>query len=155
VPEIAVEMSAKEYANNQDLVMHAILSYSSSVPQTLDKIRTQVEQGVYEKAEKTAFEFLHDPANKYLNINAQLNSMGYELMNNKKLKAAVATFEINTKLYPESANAWDSLAECYLNSHDYKKAIMYYEKAIKMDPDGGTGAHAQEMLDKIKAHMGN
>lgn len=43
----------------------------------------------------------------------QLNALGYELLRENKLKEAIVVFRLNTELYPESANVWDSLGEAY------------------------------------------
>jgi cytochrome c-type biogenesis protein CcmH/NrfG len=54
-----------------------------------------------------------------------------------------------TDLFPESANAWDSLAEAYLKAGDKTKALEFYNKALKIDPNGETGKHASEMIKEI------
>jgi Tfp pilus assembly protein PilF len=55
-------------------------------------------------------------------------------------------------LFPDSPNAWDSLAEAYLKTGDKTKALEYYNKALKMDPKGETGKHASEMIRQINQH---
>ena len=47
--------------------------------------------------------------------------MGYRLMGTGKLKDAIEIFRLNVELYPESANAYESLGEAYMNSGDTKK----------------------------------
>ncbi len=78
-----------------------------------------------------------------------INSLGYSYLQNNEPEVALAIFESNTVIFPDSANTWDSLAECYLGLNKKEKAIEYYEKAIKMDPDG-VGENARAMLKKIK-----
>jgi Flp pilus assembly protein TadD len=41
------------------------------------------------------------------------------------------------------------LAEAYLKSGNKEKAKDYYNKALKLDPDGPTGANARNMLKSI------
>jgi tetratricopeptide (TPR) repeat protein len=55
-----------------------------------------------------------------------LNSLGYYLMNLERYADAQAIFLLNVKLFPEVANCYDSLAECYLNQNDKKNALKYY-----------------------------
>ena len=43
---------------------------------------------------------------------ADFNALGYKLMQENKLEAAVYMFEKGTELYPDSWNAYDSLGEC-------------------------------------------
>ena len=54
-----------------------------------------------------------------------------------------------TDLFPNSPNAWDSLAEAYLKAGDKTKALAYYNKAIKLDPEGDTGKNAKKMIKEI------
>jgi cytochrome c-type biogenesis protein CcmH/NrfG len=71
------------------------------------------------------------------------------------MQDAVFVFRLNTKLYPKSANAWDSLAEAYWKSGQADKAVDFYNKAIELDPKGVTGDNAREALKKIKAAQGH
>ena len=41
---------------------------------------------------------------------------------------------INTALYPNSANTWDSLALAYQQAGNKQKAIEHYANALKRDP---------------------
>jgi len=58
---------------------------------------------------------------------------------------------LNTKLYPKSANAWDSFAEANWKANKTDKAIEYYNKAIELDPNGPTGDNAKRMLQQVKS----
>lgn len=60
-----------------------------------------------------------------------VNIIGYEyLMQKEQPKLAQAIFEANTKLFPQSANVFDSYAESLLMSGDVKKAVENYQKAV-------------------------
>ena len=91
-----------------------------------------------------------DPRYKFVDFESKINRSGYDLINNNQLESALYVFELNTKLFPASANVWDSLAEAYWKSKNKEKAIEYYNKAIALDPDGVTGANAREMLKRIR-----
>lgn len=82
---------------------------------------------------------------------SEINAMGYYYLQNNKPQTALIIFESNTQLFPDSANAWDSLAESHLGLENKEKAIEYYEKAIKIDPEGGVGENARGMLKRIKS----
>ncbi len=82
---------------------------------------------------------------------SEINAMGYYYLQNNKPETSVIIFESNTKLFPNSANAWDSLAESYLGLENKEKAIEYYERAIEMDPKGEVGENAKEMLKRIRS----
>jgi transposase InsO family protein len=47
-----------------------------------------------------------------------LNSLGYDLLVNKKLKEAIQIFRLNVEAYPGSANVYDSLGEAYRQISD-------------------------------------
>ena len=63
-----------------------------------------------------------------------LNLLGYYLMNNERLDDALAIFKFNTELYPDIANGYDSLAECYMTRNENQKAIEYYNIAYEKIP---------------------
>ena len=66
---------------------------------------------------------------------ADINNLGYQLMNGGKIDDAIEIFQKNTELNPDSWNVWDSLAEAYLNKGDKKLAIQNYTKALDMAPE--------------------
>ncbi len=63
-----------------------------------------------------------------------LNSVGYQLLAEKKTKEAVEVLKLNASLHPTSSNAFDSLGEAYAADGDKTLAIANYEKAIALDP---------------------
>lgn len=67
-----------------------------------------------------------------------LNEVGYDLLSQKKYNDAVEIFAYNTKLFPSSANVFDSLGEAYFRSGDIPKALLNYQKAIKLNPNLGS-----------------
>ena len=66
---------------------------------------------------------------------ADINNLGYQLLNVGKIDGAIEVFKKNTELYPNSWNVWDSLAEAYVNKGDNKLAIQNYTKALGMAPE--------------------
>lgn len=77
----------------------------------------------------------------------QFNSMGYTLLRMKKIDDAIEIFKQNTFDFPNSANAWDSLAEAYLTKGEKELAIKYYEKSLELNPKNN---NAVEQLKKLK-----
>jgi tetratricopeptide (TPR) repeat protein len=77
----------------------------------------------------------------------QLNILGYMLLRNQMAKEAVEIFKLNAEAYPESANAFDSLAEGYLAAGDTRLAEENYQKSLDLNPDN---ENAREMLEKLK-----
>jgi len=78
---------------------------------------------------------------------AEINTIGYRLMANKKLEQAIEVFKLNTQLYPESFNTWDSLGEAFAAAGKKTEAIENYEKSIKLNPNSESGKTA---LAKLK-----
>lgn len=76
-----------------------------------------------------------------------INAKGYDLMEEKKLKEAIEIFKLNVFAFPQSANAFDSLGEAYLEAGDKKLAIENYKKSLLLDSDNG---NAREVLKKLE-----
>lgn len=63
----------------------------------------------------------------------ELNSWGYSLAGEKRQKEALEIFKLNAALYPQSANAYDSLAEIYATTGDKDSAIKNYKRSLALD----------------------
>jgi len=74
-----------------------------------------------------------------------LNNLGYALLGEGKLDAASAVFRLNVEFFPDSANAFDSLAESYLKRGEKELAMVHYEKSLQLDPDN------KNALEKVRA----
>jgi FKBP-type peptidyl-prolyl cis-trans isomerase/Tetratricopeptide repeat len=77
---------------------------------------------------------------------AQLNMLGYILLRNKMIKEAIEIFKLNSEVYPESANVYDSLGEGYIANGNVTLAIENYKKSLELNPDN---ENAKEMLKKL------
>lgn len=65
-----------------------------------------------------------------------LNGLGYNLINQERNREALTVFKVNLDLYPDIANSYDSVAECYMILGENENAIKYYKLAyIKLDTD--------------------
>lgn len=76
----------------------------------------------------------------------ELNSLGYQLIRRKKFADAIRIFQLNLETYPKSSNAFDSLAEAYMDAGDKAQAIANYRKAIELNPKNGNSI---SMLKKL------
>ena len=61
---------------------------------------------------------------------ATFNIIGYRLLQNGEIDKAIEVFEYNVKLYPESANVYDSFAEALEQTGRKKEAAENYETAV-------------------------
>lgn len=64
-----------------------------------------------------------------------LNQIGYNLLFDGKVEEAIEVFTLNTELFPDIANCYDSLGEAYLKKGDRAKALELYKKALSINPD--------------------
>lgn len=78
-------------------------------------------------------------ANEYDFREAQLNTLGYQLLQMKKVAEAIEIFKLNVEAYPQAANTYDSLGEAYMTHGDKELAITNYKKSLELDPKN-TGA---------------
>jgi glyoxylase-like metal-dependent hydrolase (beta-lactamase superfamily II) len=78
----------------------------------------------------------------------ELNVLGYRLMGEGLLEEAIAVFEMNVELYPDSWNVYDSLGEAHMNRGDRQQAISLYEKSLELNPDNSNGL---EMLARLRS----
>jgi CubicO group peptidase (beta-lactamase class C family) len=79
---------------------------------------------------------------------ADINRWGYSLVAQEKLQPALNVFLLNTHMFPDSANTYDSLAETHWRLGNIDAAIIGYEKVLKMQPDN---EYAQRQLAKLKS----
>lgn len=76
----------------------------------------------------------------------EINSWGYKLISQKRLKDALELFKLNVSLYPSSANAFDSLGEIYAELGENELAVKNYEQSLRLNPEN---KNAKEMITKI------
>ena len=79
---------------------------------------------------------------------SSLNSLGYHLLQQKRLDEAITVFKLNVDEYPNASNPYDSLGEAYMNAGQKDLAIQNYEKSLALNPDNKNGA---EMLKKLRS----
>ena len=77
----------------------------------------------------------------------QVNRVGYWLLGKKRLKDAVAVFEMNAEDFPKSWNVHDSLGEAYAEDGRRDRAIASYEKSVALNPENGNGV---EQIKKLR-----
>jgi CubicO group peptidase (beta-lactamase class C family) len=71
---------------------------------------------------------------------SSLSGVGYALLQEKKADDAVKVFELNARLFPESANVYDSLAEGLEARGDIEAALANYETSLGLNPANGHAA---------------
>ena len=89
-------------------------------------------------------------AEEYNFSERQLNTLGYTLMGEDEIAAAIAIFRLNVEAYPGSANVYDSLGEAYMNAGDNAQAITNYERSLALEPDN---RNAAEMIAQLQGEQ--
>ncbi len=79
---------------------------------------------------------------------SQLNTLGYILLNDKRLEEAIAIFKLNVEIFPNSSNVYDSMAEAFMKKGDDEKAVEYYKKSLELNPGNN---NAVQMLKELGA----
>ena len=102
-------------------------------------------EGRTKKAEKalTALAQIENPRR----IERIVNSVGYSLLEADRLKPALKVFELNTKLFLEAFNAWDSLGEAFMKMGKDEEAISCFEKSLEFNAEN---TNAKEMIARIQ-----
>lgn len=151
-PHLAVAMSFADYQSNQDPVLQTVLDFSEDnfILDPMAYFTQLYMNGDLEKIESEAKRLVENPMYQFFDFESEFNSAGYDLLGSDQVDPAIFVFQLNTELFPNSANAWDSLGEAHWKAGKTDLAIEYYQKAIALDPDGNIGANAKSMLQQIK-----
>lgn len=78
---------------------------------------------------------------------SEINSIGYQIMSQGLKEDALKIFKLNTELYPEGFNTFDSYGECLLELGDKENAIIAYRKSLELNPEN---KNAEKVLMKIE-----
>jgi len=109
------------------------------LPPTLRALhRTLRQRGFSHLAEEVKLARRRDPA--YALPETAVNAWGYSLVEQGQLTDALAVFQLNTRLYPASANTYDSLAETYAALGNKKLATQYYTRTLQLNPQSRPAA---------------
>jgi len=71
--------------------------------------------------------------NRFHDFEAEVNALGYRLLGAGKVEPAIFAFQVNTRVYPRSANTYDSLGEALAVAGRRAEAIAAYRKAVELD----------------------
>lgn len=151
-PDIAAEMSFDDYRNNRDPALETALGISGQglVTDPVAYLRGLFEAKKLDEVKSEAARLVNDPRYKFVNFEEQFNQIGYNLLRREQLEPAFFVLQLNTQLFPKSANVYDSFAEVNWKMGKKEEAIKFYKKAIELDPIG-VGANAKAMLKQVEA----
>ncbi|MEO8383267.1 MAG: serine hydrolase [Acidobacteriota bacterium] len=77
----------------------------------------------------------------------ELNTLGYSLLRTGRTADAIAVFQLNVEMFPQSANAYDSLGESYAAAGDKERALTNYRKSLELNP---ANTNAQDFIQRLE-----
>ena len=151
-PHLSAELSFADYVANRDPALETIWAYDyeDAVVEPMAYLQELFMSGRADQIPSEAKRLLADPRYQYYPFEENMNRTGYQVMSSGDVATATFVFQLTAELFPDSANAWDSLAEAHWKGGNIEKAKELYQKAISMDPDGSVGENARKMLEEIR-----
>ena len=116
--------------------------------------RRSLTRAFLDEGSEAGMRIYRDTKSRYpdLELERAVNSVGYTLIRNEEVEKAIEVFEINVREYPESPNAYDSLAEAYMVAGKDELAIENYEHSRELDPENaGAEKNIEWIRERIEA----
>ena len=132
-PGVYAPLTSSDYAGGVDPALQAIL-HAGTGPSPIESVAGLIRQGDTAGAERTFRAAQGAVANRFRSFEAQLNALGYRWMGSDSLAQALPVFALITRVYPQSANAFDSYGEALLAAGRRDDAIASYRHALAIDP---------------------
>jgi hypothetical protein len=145
-PDVAAELTSRDYASNLDPAFQAVQAYRTELS-AAEQIEAAMERGTIEEALRLYREYKADPRHAYVETEDQLNNLGYTLLEKERVQDAIAIFELNAAEHPQSANAYDSLGDAYLKLGSKAAAVRSYRKSLKLDPSNSNARNRLQELE--------
>lgn len=79
---------------------------------------------------------------------AALNQTGYNRLYRGETDEAILIFALNAEAYPDSANAFDSLAGAYMFAGEKEQALKYYKKSLELNPENENAKRRIKQLEQ-------
>ena len=125
-------MAAADYRDNRDPALDAIAAGPAS-PGIAD-IEAAVLAGDTTRAGAALDAARAARINRYRNLEAEVNALGYRLLRGQRIEPAIVAFRLNAWAFPRSANVFDSLGEAYAAAGRRDEAIAAFRAALERDP---------------------
>jgi len=144
--------SAANYALQNKLNLDQALTWADkSISMNENFTNSMVKAGILRAQNKISDAEKIETQALSIGSEAELNTYGYQMLNQNKFDDAIRVLEMNTKRFPESANAWDSLGEAYAIKGDKENAIKNFKKSISLNPSEATKANSMKYLKQLGA----
>jgi CubicO group peptidase (beta-lactamase class C family) len=124
---------------------------------TIERLRDEeklasdyIEEDNIEQAVKCYKELMEVDAALRLRLENDLNNDGYNCLYKDNYKNAIAFLKINTILFSESSNTWDSLGEAYFIDKQYGLAVEAMKKSLEYNPNN---QNAVKVIKEAEAYL--
>lgn len=84
-----------------------------------------IDQAVRELADRTGAARVED----------EVNDAGRALLRARRAERSLEVFELNTRVFPEAFNTWESLAEAHMALGHDDDAIRFFERSLELNPN--------------------
>lgn len=93
------------------------------------------------------YQKLRQTNQNYTLTEEEVNTWGYQLLEQDKKNEALQIFKLNTLLFPKSWNVYDSYGETLETLGNRKEAVINYRKSLELNPNN---TNARKYLDDKK-----
>jgi tetratricopeptide (TPR) repeat protein len=147
-PETATDLAFDDYRRNRDPALEAALAWVPEPP-LADRMRAALERSGRPAMDSAYRAWVADPRHRYAYTEAEMNALGYELLQAARTADALAVFTLNAEAHPASANVHDSRGEALAIAGDTASAIREYQAALRLNP---ALAGAADKLRALRGH---
>jgi hypothetical protein len=144
-PDVAAELTSRDYTRNLDPVLQAVRAYRAE-PSVGERMEQALQSGSAQDALRSYRQYKADPRHAYIETEDQLNSLGYTLLERDRVKDAIAIFELNAAEHPRSGNVYDSLGDAYMKLGSEAAAVRSFRRSLELDP---SNANARNRLQEL------
>ncbi len=117
-------------------------------PLSQDDFMKLIQAGSYEQVERAIIEAMGKWPEWIIFDENNVIGMGYNLLAERKYQSAIILFKLIVLAYPQSSNAYDSLAEGYMLIGNREQAVENYNKSLALNPKN---TNAKEKLKELGA----
>lgn len=138
-------------------ILHPESPLNEIKPSIATKIQKVIDGEGLEAGLKTYSDLKKNRASEFDFGENELNRLGYRYLRGKEMEKALAVFKLNTEVYPNSSNVYDSYGEAFKENGNKEKAIENYSKSVELNPANQNaieilkelGVNAADLIEEI------
>ncbi|SHI41157.1 S41 family peptidase [Aquimarina spongiae] len=122
-----IKMNADEALNKaEELAKQEAITYSNALFKPLENAMNSLKKDNKELIKQLEYLITSGILDEF-----EINGLGYSYLLRGQKDTAIAIFNANTILFPDSANVYDSYAEALATNNQNDLALINYQKAVK------------------------